>query len=140
VEEFASELGRAERRYWCKRYLRGLLLDGEHKSIEPMAQRVPGGNEQALQQFVKQSPWAHEPVQAELSRRLVRRDGAGKGVLGVNRLALRHLGDVSSACESTANGRGIARLSVEKRQKIFPSWHKDQLQHSLFSPARPAPR
>ena len=69
VEEFAPELGRAERRYWCKLYLTGLLLDGERKSIEPIAQRVPGGNEQALQQFVNQSPWAHEPVQEKLVRR-----------------------------------------------------------------------
>lgn len=81
VEEFASELGRAERRHWGKRYLMGLLLDGERKSIEPMAQRVPGGNEQALQQFVNQSPWAHEPVQTKLYRRLVQRSGSGKGVL-----------------------------------------------------------
>lgn len=81
VEEFALELGRAERRYWGKQYVVGLLLDGERKSIEPMAQRVPGGNEQALQQFVNQSPWAHEPVQTKLYRRLVHRSGPGKGVL-----------------------------------------------------------
>ena len=61
VEEFAPELGRAERRYWGKRYVVGLVLDGERKSIEPMAQRVPGGNEQALQQFVNQSPWPTSP-------------------------------------------------------------------------------
>jgi SRSO17 transposase len=81
VEEFAPELGRAERRYWGKQYVVGLLLDGERKSIEPLAQRVPGGNEQALQQFVNQSPWAHEPVQTKLYRRLVQRSGPGKGVL-----------------------------------------------------------
>ena len=78
VEEFAPELGRAERRYWGKRYVGGLLLDGERKSIEPMAQRVPGGNEQALQQFVNQSPWAHEPVQTKLYRRLGRGVARGK--------------------------------------------------------------
>ena len=42
VEDFAPELGRTERRYWCKLYLTGLLLDGERKSIEPMARRVLG--------------------------------------------------------------------------------------------------
>ena len=81
VEEFAAELGRAERRHWGKQYVMGLLLDGERKSIEPLAHRVPGGNEQALQQFVNQSPWAHEPVQTKLYRRLVQRSGPGKGVL-----------------------------------------------------------
>jgi len=57
VEQFRPLLGRSERRHWCSMYLSGLLLDGERKSIEPMAARLPGGNEQALQQFVNQSPW-----------------------------------------------------------------------------------
>jgi SRSO17 transposase len=95
VEDFAPEFGRAERRYWCKRYLVGLLLDGERKSIEPLAQRVPGGNEQALQQLVNQSPWAHEPGQAKLSRRLGRGSGVGKGVLVLDDPALPKKGDAS---------------------------------------------
>jgi SRSO17 transposase len=47
-----------------------LLLDGERKSIEPLAQRVPGGNVQALQQFVGQSPWAWEPVRCLLAQQM----------------------------------------------------------------------
>ena len=81
VEEFAPELGRAERRFWCKQYLTGLILDGERKSIEPLAARVPGGDEQSLQQFVNQSPWAHEPVQEKLLKRMHRRAGRKPGVL-----------------------------------------------------------
>ena len=57
VEQFSDLFGRSERRYRCKQYLTGLLLDGERKSIEPMADRVAGANAQALQQFVNQSPW-----------------------------------------------------------------------------------
>src|SRR5215204_1585163 len=81
VEEFAPELGRAERRFWCRQYLTGLILDGERKSIEPLASRVPGGNEQSLQQFVNQSPWAHEPVQEKLLNRVHRGYGQKQGVL-----------------------------------------------------------
>lgn len=33
-------------------YLRGLMLDGWRKSIQPMAERLPDGDMQALQQFV----------------------------------------------------------------------------------------
>ena len=95
VEEFAPELGRSERRYWCKLYGVGLLLDGERKSIEPMAQRVPGGNEQALQQFVNQSPWAYEPIQEKLARRLVRCSGQAKGVLVLDDTTLPKKGDAS---------------------------------------------
>src|SRR6266699_856294 len=49
---------------------RGLLLDGERKSIEPLAERVPEGNVQALQQFVGQSPWAWEPVRRLLAQHM----------------------------------------------------------------------
>jgi hypothetical protein len=48
--------------------VRGLLLEGERKSIEPMARRLAEGNEQAMQQLGGQSPW----VWVRLARRLVR--------------------------------------------------------------------
>lgn len=66
-------LGRAERRHWATMYVRGLLLDGERKSIEPMAARMPGADVQALRQFVNQSPWAWAPVQAALTDHVVDR-------------------------------------------------------------------
>ena len=49
---------------WSHVYLEGLLQDGDRKSIEPLAGRVTlppyldvKDPEQALQQFVNQSPW-----------------------------------------------------------------------------------
>ena len=76
LERFLVDLlepvGRSERRHWGSVYVRGLLLDGERKSIEPMAQRLPDGNEQAMQQFVGQSPWDWTPVWERLARRMVR--------------------------------------------------------------------
>lgn len=74
LEEFLSKLlrgvGRSERRHHGSLYVQGLLLDGERKSIEPLAQRLPGGNVQALQQFVGQSPWAWEPVRRLLAQQM----------------------------------------------------------------------
>jgi SRSO17 transposase len=49
-------LGRAERRRWAGVYVRVLLLDGERKSVEPMAARL-GQSDQDLQHFVSQRPW-----------------------------------------------------------------------------------
>lgn len=63
-------MGRKERRQHAKEYIRGLLIDGERKSIEPMANRLPEGNVQALQQFVNQSPWSTEQVRASLARKM----------------------------------------------------------------------
>ena len=69
AEMFAS-LPRSEQRRWGETYLRGLMLDGRRKSIEPMAARLADGDEQCLQQFVNQSPWAWEPVRERLAVRM----------------------------------------------------------------------
>ena len=69
AEMFAS-LPRSDQRRWGETYLRGLMLDGRRKSIEPMAARLADGDEQCLQQFVNQSPWEWEPVRARLAARM----------------------------------------------------------------------
>ena len=59
-----------ERRHWGEVYVRSLLLDGERKSIEPLATRLPEGNVQAMQQFIGQSPWECNPVWERLGKRM----------------------------------------------------------------------
>ena len=74
LEQFLADLlepvGRSERRHWGGVYVRSLLLNGERKSIEPLAQRLPEGNVQAMQQFIGQSPWDWNPVWERLARRM----------------------------------------------------------------------
>jgi len=67
LEEMLAPLGRKDRRRWGQVYVRGLLLDGERKSVGAMVPRLPEGDEQALQQFVSQSPWPWEPVGQKLA-------------------------------------------------------------------------
>ncbi|WP_199835774.1 MULTISPECIES: transposase, partial [unclassified Streptomyces] len=62
VADVFGSLPRRGQRRWGVCYLRGLMLDGRCKSIQPMAERLPDGNMQALQQFVNQSPWDWLPV------------------------------------------------------------------------------
>ncbi len=71
------EIGRKDRRHWGEVYVRGLLQEGERKSIEPLALRLPDGNVQALQQFIGQSPWPYEPVRRRLACLLVPEVGPG---------------------------------------------------------------
>ena len=66
---FATDFHQAKPALWAGVYLQGLLLDGERKSIEPLSRRItlPDGltstdPEQALQQFVNQSPWDEKAV------------------------------------------------------------------------------
>ena len=70
AELFQEDFRHEAQRSWSGIYLRGLLQDGERKSIEPMVARVPlpaellsiRDPEQALQQFVNQSPWDQQTV------------------------------------------------------------------------------
>jgi SRSO17 transposase len=70
LKNLLEPLGRSERRHWGAVYIRGLLLNGERKSIEPLADRSGEGNVQALQQFVGQSPWDWMPLWERLGKRM----------------------------------------------------------------------
>jgi SRSO17 transposase len=70
AEEMFEPMQRKDQRRWGEVYLRGLMLDGKRKSIEPMAARLEDGEEQCLQQFVNQSPWRWEPVRRNLAVRM----------------------------------------------------------------------
>ena len=70
LRDLLEPLGRSERRHWGAVYIRGLLLNGERKSIEPLADRSDEGNVQALQQFVGQSPWDWMPLWERLGKRM----------------------------------------------------------------------
>jgi len=66
---FAEDFPQAKPARWAGVSLHGLLRDGERKAIEPLSRRVrlPEGlaatdPEQALQQFVNQSPWDQHTV------------------------------------------------------------------------------
>jgi SRSO17 transposase len=68
--EMFGPMRRSEQRHWGVVYLRGLMLDGHRKSIEPMAGRLVDGDEQCLQQFVNQSPWDETEVRRRLAVRV----------------------------------------------------------------------
>jgi SRSO17 transposase len=70
AELFRDDFRHKAQHAWSGVYLRGLLQDGERKSIEPMVARVPRpaellnihDPEQAMQQFVNQSPWDEQTL------------------------------------------------------------------------------
>src|SRR5918998_2355804 len=66
---FRDDFNRPRQAAWCGVYLRGLIQDGDRKSAEPMAARVPlppglevSDPDQALQQFLGQSTWDERAV------------------------------------------------------------------------------
>ena len=63
-------LGRSERRVAAARYVQGLLLPGQRKSIVPMADRL-GVDSQSLQQFVSDSPWEERELWSAIRREII---------------------------------------------------------------------
>jgi len=75
LEAFAAEVfepfARKDQRRWGQVYLRGLLTDGQRKSVEPMAARLgEDGNRQALANFITTSPWDPAHIRAQLAWRM----------------------------------------------------------------------
>ena len=70
IEDFAASMfggfARRDQRAKGELYLRGLMLDGKRKSMQPMAARL-GVDHQQLQQFVSTSTWDHVEVRRRLA-------------------------------------------------------------------------
>jgi SRSO17 transposase len=67
ADDLFASLPRADQRARGECYLRGLMLEGRRKSIEPMAARLGEVHYQALHHFVATSPWDWRPVRRRLA-------------------------------------------------------------------------
>jgi SRSO17 transposase len=78
VAEMTDGMGRPERRAAMGHYITGLLLDGERKSVQPMAARLvddpaeADAMRQRLADCVTSSPWADAELQRRLALKLAR--------------------------------------------------------------------
>jgi SRSO17 transposase len=88
LEPFLARLRRKTQRGWAPIYLKGLILPGERKSVEPTAARVAPGDLQQLHHFVSTSPWATAPLEDELVKAADRLVGGPDAVLVVDDTAL----------------------------------------------------
>jgi SRSO17 transposase len=141
LEELVEPMGRSERRHWAQVYLQGLLLDGQRKSVQPMAERVGGGDEQALNQFLNQSPWEVTEIQRRMAHRLAD-DGAepvywvvdetsfpkaGEHSVGVARQYCGALGKIAN-CQVAVSlhwNQGEVSYPISWRLYLPQEWIKD---------------
>src|SRR5260370_42366446 len=70
IEPLVADLGRSERRESAALYVQGLLMPGQRKSIEPMAER-PRADSQQLQQFISGSPCLDRQVWQSIRRQVI---------------------------------------------------------------------
>lgn len=139
---FLSALPRQAQRRWAPVYVRGLLLPGERKSVEPMADRVCPGAVEQLHHFVAASPWPTSTLERVLAERadalvggpdavLIVDDTAlvkqGRHSVGVQRQYCGQLGKRANcqALVSLALARGEVPVSVALRLFLPDAWAKD---------------
>jgi SRSO17 transposase len=78
IDSFVDGMGRPERRRAMSWYITGLLLDGERKSIDPMAARLVDDEgeiaamRQRLHGCIAESPWSDDEMRARLARKVDR--------------------------------------------------------------------
>jgi SRSO17 transposase len=74
IDKLTADLGRPERREALRLYMTGLLLDGERKSIQPLAARLVDSDaeieamRQRLQQAVVVADWDDGVVRSRLAK------------------------------------------------------------------------
>ena len=128
VEPFLVAWGTKKRRLWAPMYLRGLLLPGERKSIEPMASRVAPGHDQELRHFVSESPWVAEPVEQVLWQKADTILGADDAVVIIDDTAIPKKGDESvgvahqycGALGKQANCQSLVSLTLARNDVPVP--------------------
>src|SRR3982750_2857351 len=105
LEPFLQRLRRKAQRRWAPVYLKGLILPGERKSVEPMAARAAPADTQQLHHFVSTSPWATASLEEELVRAADRLVGGPDAALVVDDTALVKQGRGPQARAGRAGAR-----------------------------------
>ena len=97
---FADLYYRKEQAHWGLKYLQGLMLPLERKSIEPMALALEGGDVQAMQQFIGQGQWQDAALLLQHWRLVDATLGEADGV---------YIVDGSDFCKQGEHSVGVAR-------------------------------
>ena len=125
---FLAALNREAQRRWAAVYLKGLLLPGERKSVEPMAARVAPGSAEQLHHFLGGSPWATGPLEAVLTTEADRLVGGPDALLVVDDTALPKQGKHSvgvarqycGALGERANCQVLVSLTLARGESRYP--------------------
>jgi SRSO17 transposase len=71
LERYAPHFGRDEAQDHAHRFVQGLLLGGDRRSVENIAEAIDGCVVRSLQKFIAQSPWSDDELLQELQGHVV---------------------------------------------------------------------
>src|SRR3954468_17203389 len=127
ADRFRPDFSRARQAVYSGLYLRGLILDGERKSIEPMSRKLslpPGLQpvadlDQALQQFIGQSPWDEQAVWKRYRSVMAETFASAKGIFVIDDTSFPKQGKLSVGVQRQYCGAQGKRANCQ----VAPSVH-----------------
>jgi SRSO17 transposase len=84
LDRYAPLFGRSEAQVHARRFVQGLLLGGDRRSVENIAEAIDGCVVRSLQQFITNAPWDPAAVLAELRRQVAAEWGDPDAVVTVD--------------------------------------------------------
>src|SRR5436853_2901013 len=84
LERYAPLFGRDEAQEHGRRFVQGLLLGGDRRSVENIAEAIDGCVGRSLQAFVTNAPWSGAAVLTELRRQVAEEWGDPEAVVVVD--------------------------------------------------------
>ena len=84
LQRYAALFGRDEAQGHANRFVQGLLLGGDRRSVENIAEAIAGCVVRSLQKFIAQSPWPDDDVIEELQRHVTEVLGDADAALNVD--------------------------------------------------------
>jgi SRSO17 transposase len=84
LDRFAPLFGRAEAQGHGRRFVQGLLLGGDRRSVENIAEAIDGCVVRSLQTFVTNAPWDGDEVLGALGRQVAQEWGDPEAVVIVD--------------------------------------------------------
>lgn len=84
LDRYVPLFGRTEAQAHARRFVQGLLLGGQRRSVENIAEAVDGCVVRSLQQFITNAPWDANAVLADLRRHVGEEWGDPDAVLTVD--------------------------------------------------------
>jgi SRSO17 transposase len=104
LQPFVASLQRSEQRDNTRHYVQGLLSHLDKKNVEAIAY-LHDQERQALQKFIGQSPWDHQPLLTELTRQIGTELGEADAVLVFDPSAFPKKGTTSVGVQRQWCGR-----------------------------------
>ncbi len=127
-EPFLEALDHPARRHWAPYYLRGLLLPGERKSVQPMSARLGLPAHDQLHNFVASPAWDGGALEAVLAAKADALVGGADAVLVVDDTALPKKGSASvgvahqyaGVLGKNANCQTLVSLTLARQEVPVP--------------------